>query len=140
MARFHVRKLEDVPVVPDPGPCEPDWKPLRHYLGLSAFGVNAFVARAPGDRLVVDHTELPGDGAGHEELYLVLAGEADFTLDGETFAAVAGTIVAVPDLSVRRTAVARSAGTTVLVVGAPRGHVFTPSEWDRRWTEHLPRA
>jgi hypothetical protein len=140
MARFVVRKLEDVPVVPDPGPGEPDWKPLRHYLGLSAFGINAFVARAAGDRLVVDHTELPGDGAGHEELYFVLAGEADFTLDGETFAANPGTIVAVPDVSVRRTAVARSAGTTVLVIGAPSGEIYEPSEWDRRWTAHLPRA
>jgi len=36
---------------------EPDWRPLRHDLGIGAFGVNAWVAKAPGDQAIERHDE-----------------------------------------------------------------------------------
>ena len=132
--------LGDVPVVPDPGPGEPDWRPLRHHLGLRSFGVNLFVARGAGDVLVPEHREDDAASAGHEELYLVLDGELEFTVDGETFPAAAGLLVAVPDLSVVRRAVARTAGAQLLAIGGPPGRPYEVSAWDRRWTAGLAQA
>ena len=56
-------------------------------------------------------------------------------MGGEEIDAPAGTFLYVPDPAVVRGAVAREAGTTMLVVGAEPGCAFTPSEWD---TEPLP--
>ena len=137
-ARFLVRRLSEIPAVPDPGEGEPDWKPLRHYFGLRTFAVNVFVARAANDLLVVEHDETSKDSAGHEELYVVLSGEASFTLDGESLDVSAGTFVAVPDPGVRRAARAKTAGTTLLAIGAAPGAVYEISAWDRRWTSSLP--
>jgi tetratricopeptide (TPR) repeat protein len=63
-------------------------------------------------------------------MYVVIAGRATFTLDGEAVDAPAGSVVHVPEPTVQRSAVG-TAGTTVLVVGAKRGEAFTPSQWER---------
>ena len=45
MAGYAVSTLADMPDVPtlsEPG--DPAWKPIQHYLGLTAFGINAFIA------------------------------------------------------------------------------------------------
>jgi len=39
------------------------WRPLRARLGIRAFGINAYTARAAGDLVVEEHDEL-GAGAG----------------------------------------------------------------------------
>jgi hypothetical protein len=109
-------ELPDVPTATDPG--DAAWKPIRHYFALSAFGINAYIARAAGDTLVGEHDEA---GSGHEELYLVTAGRARFVLDGDELLAGPGTVVAVPDPSVRRAAHALEAGTTLIAVGARPG-------------------
>jgi hypothetical protein len=136
-----VRRLEDVPVVPDPEPGWPNWHPIRHVLGIESFGVNVFVARASGDLVVVDHDEnAEQKGAtGHEELYVVVRGEVEFTVEGETFDAPAVTFVACKP-PVRRKAVAKAAGDTVVAIGGTLGSAFVGSEWERRWTEGLPTA
>jgi hypothetical protein len=109
----------------------PRWHMVRSTLGIEAFGVNAWQATADAQELIGEHDEL-GQGAGrHEELYLVLSGHATFTVDDETVEAPARTIVFVKDPAVRRSAVARDAGTTVLVVGAKPGQAFTVSDWER---------
>ena len=41
--------MPDVATFTDPG--DPAWKPIQHYLGLSAFGINAFIAKADGDTI-----------------------------------------------------------------------------------------
>ncbi len=119
---------------------EADWKPVRHHFGISAFGTNAYVARTEGDLLIEEHDEVGGE---HEELYVVLEGEARFTVDGDTFDAPPGTLVFVPP-PVVRTAVARSAGTAVLAVGAIAGRAFEVSRWEASRTPeqvsfHRPR-
>jgi len=107
---------------------EAAWKPVRHHLGITAFGTNAYLARAEGELVIEEHSE---GSAGHEELYVVTSGRAAFTIAGEELDAPAGTLVAVTDPSVIRGAVAREPGTTVLAVGAPRGEPFTLRNWER---------
>ena len=106
------------------------WLPLRHLLGVRAFGVNAYVGPAAGDDVIEQHTE---EGLGHEELYVVIAGRARFTLDDETLDAPAGTLVFLPDPATRRYAVAEEAGTTVLAVGGKPGEGYEVSAWEWRF-------
>ena len=103
------------------------WHPVRHHLGIEAFGCNAYTAAEPGDLVIEDHEE-----DEDQELYAVLSGAARFTVDGETFDAPQGTLVFVTPPS-QRTAVATAAGTTILAVGAAPGKAFGVSEWERRW-------
>ena len=123
-------RLENVVTI-DGGGGDPDWKPLRHALGLSAFGVNAWLPRGGRGALVIEEHDEAED-QGQEELYVVLRGRATFTVGGESVDAPAGTCVAVADAALRRAAVAEEDGTVVLAIGAVRGTPFTPSDWEQR--------
>jgi hypothetical protein len=126
--------LDAIPTLPSASRDEPDWKPLRHHLGIGAFGVNAWVAGAPGDLVIERHDEEPeSPGAhGHEELYLVVRGAARFTVGERTIDAPQGALVFVGDPQVTREAVATAPDTIVLAVGAARGEAFSPSAWEGR--------
>jgi tetratricopeptide (TPR) repeat protein len=106
------------------------WHPIRRRLGIRAFGVNAYTSSEVGGYVVEPHDELGGGAAGHEELYVVVAGRATFTLGEETRAAPAGTLVFVSDPSLRRSAVAEEPGTLVLAVGGPPGEAYEISAWE----------
>ena len=67
-------------------------RPVRHHLGITAFGTNAWTAANEGDRLMPEHEE----DEGSEELYVVLRGRARFEIDGDTVDAPEGTLVFVP--------------------------------------------
>jgi tetratricopeptide (TPR) repeat protein len=108
-----------------PGPDTLTWLPVRHTLGIRAFGCNAYRAAEVGHDVVEPHSETPSD---HEELYFVASGRATFTIDGATHDAPAGTYVVIPDPASHRHAVAAEPGTTVLSFGGPP--VFTPSAWE----------
>jgi hypothetical protein len=131
--------LDDIKPIVFDSDAEPDWKPVRHHLGIGAFGVNAWVAAAPGDQAIERHDEAPADGGtnGHEELYAVLRGEARFTVDGDEIAAPAGTLVFIGDPGLVREAVATAPDTVVLAIGAARGGAFEPSDWEDRWLRKL---
>jgi hypothetical protein len=132
--RFAVRQLDEVAQIA-PQPDEPDWYPLQHHFGLTAFGANVYVAREDGADLIADHDEA---GSDQEELYLVTAGAAVFTIDGDEFDAPAVTVVAVPDPAVRRSARAKVTGTTVVVVGGERQAEFR-SSWQSHHFENVPQ-
>ncbi len=132
-SRYRVARLEEIPAPVAANPGWYEWKPIRHHLGIRAFGVNAGIARAAGDWVVEDHTEVQENAAGHEELYFVASGHARFTVDGEQLDAPAGTLVFVSDPATRRSAKALEAGTTVLYVGARRGVAFDVSPWERKY-------
>jgi len=102
------------------------WKPLRKPLGIDAFGINAYSAAAVGGHVVEEHTE---ETLGHQEVYLVIAGHAMFSLDGQELDAPQGTLVFIRDPKVRRYAVAVEPGTTVLAIGGVPG-AHTPSAWE----------
>jgi tetratricopeptide (TPR) repeat protein len=118
----HLDDLERIPVAHGL-----EWRPIRRRFGIRAFGTNAYTAEKPGDWVVEEHTE---ETLGHEELYVVMRGRARFTLDGEEIDAPAGTLVFLPDPSVKRMAVEEEDGTVVLAVGAKPGEAFTPSAWE----------
>ncbi len=124
--RYEVTSLDRLaaPVIPG----QARWHTVRRTLGIQAFGVNAWTATADGQRIIGEHDE--AEGEAHEELYLVLSGRASFTVDGAEVDAPAGTLVHVPDPTVKRSAVGDE-GTTILVVGAKPGEAFTPSSWER---------
>jgi hypothetical protein len=132
---FAVRALSEVPSVPGDRPQDPDWRPLQHHFRINAFGMNVFTATADGTVLVSAHDER---SSGQQELYFVLEGEATFTLEGEEFPAPAGTLVAVPDPGVQRAAVANTAGTRILAVGARPTGGFR-STWSPHWFESVPQ-
>ena len=123
---FRAARIADIPPLPT-DLVEAEWKPIRHHFGITAFGTNAYVARAAGELVIEEHSEGPN---GHEELYVVATGRATFTIAGEEFDAPAGTLVAVTDPSIVRGAIAEEPGTTVLVVGAPRGEPFATRNWE----------
>ena len=126
--------LDELPVLGAEDP--PAWRPVRHELGLEAFGVNAWLGGDAGSEVIEDHDEL-GDG-GQEELYFVVSGRATFTVDGDRVDAPAGTLLAVSDPALRRAAVADEPATVVLVVGGFRGRGFSPSGWELRRLATLP--
>jgi quercetin dioxygenase-like cupin family protein len=109
------------------------WHPVRHALGVHAFGVNAYSGNA-GDDVIEEHTE---DGSDHEEMYVVLSGRARFELDGERVDATQGTLVFLPDPSTRRYAVAEEDGTTVLALGGKPDHEVSAWEWRFRAQPHI---
>ncbi len=130
--RYAVRRLEEVPTVPE---AQFAWYPLQHHFGLTAFGANVFVAEAPGDVLVEEHDET---GSGQEELYVVLRGRVLFSLDGEEHEAEGLSVAAVPDPSVRRRATALEKGAALMALGAaPCGFRST---WRGAWFESVPQA
>lgn len=110
------------------------WAPIRKHFGVRSFGVNAWSAQEAGGTLIPEHDEVP---ASHEELYLVTAGHATFTVDGEEVDAPAGTLVYVPDPASKRAAIARSAPATVVSMGGVPGKAYAPRSWETN-AELLP--
>ena len=100
-------------------------RPLRRRLGFRPFGVNVWVGESAGDHVVEPHREPEGT----EELYVVVRGNARFTVVEETFDAPVGTLVHVPPATFRE-ATAQEPGTTVLAMGATEGKAFTPGGWE----------
>ena len=107
-------------------------RPVRHHLGISAFGTNAWTAAQVGDRLMPEHEE----DEGSEELYVVLRGRARFEIDGDTVDAPEGTLVFVPP-QVNRTAFAEEADTAVLAIGSRVGQPYEAGGWEV-WAEFHP--
>jgi mannose-6-phosphate isomerase-like protein (cupin superfamily) len=99
--------------------------PVRHHLGITAFGANAWTVENVGDRLMPEHEE----DEGNEELYVVLRGRARFEIAGESVDAPEGTLVFVQPLT-NRTAFAEEAGTTVLAIGSRVGKPYEVGGWE----------
>jgi mannose-6-phosphate isomerase-like protein (cupin superfamily) len=113
------------------------FRPVRRTLGVRSFGVNAYSARSAGDALIEPHDET-GSGAGaHEELYLVVAGRATFTVDGEEIDLPPQRFLFVP-VGVKRGAVAAEPETTVLVVGGPAGRPLPVSPFEYWYVAEAP--
>jgi uncharacterized cupin superfamily protein len=99
------------------------WASLNGPLGLNAFGVNV-AELDPGEEVDEGHDEVE---SSQEELFVVIAGRARFTVGGESLEAGPGTAVAVADPSLQRGYEALEPGTRVLCVGA------RPTGEEPRW-------
>ena len=122
MAEYAVARLEEIDELTDGR--EP-YRPVRHHLGITAFGATAWTGRDVGDRIINEHDEADED----EELYVVLRGRARFELDGANVDAPAGTFVFAQP-GVKRTAYAEEADTTLLAIGSPPGEAYQVSGWE----------
>jgi tetratricopeptide (TPR) repeat protein len=133
---FRVAHLDDLERIEVAGG---QYRPIRRRLGVRAFGINAYTAAKAGDQVVEHHTEGAGGGSGRqEELYLVFAGHAEFTVGGETIDAPAGTMVFIPDVYAERSAVAKADATTVLVVGGPADAPIPTSPFEYWFAAEAP--
>ena len=70
MSKYAVTTLDEIEVVTDG---RSPWRPVRHHLGITAFGVNAWTGKQVGDRIINEHDET-AEHDRQEELYLVQAG------------------------------------------------------------------
>lgn len=123
--QYGVARIDELDSYPIQGQQGLTWRPVRRRFDIRSFGVNAYTATEAGQRVVEEHRELDG----HEELYVVLAGRATFTVEGEEHDAPAGTLVHCPPGTLR-SAFAAEPQTTVLGIGAKPGVVFEPSGWE----------
>ena len=124
MAGYTVAHLDEIEEFTDAG-CH--YRPIRHHLGITAFGVTAWTADAAGDRVINEHDE--DDPAADQELFLVLRGHAVFEVDGDRVDAPAGTLVFAPPRA-KRVASATEDGTTIIAVEGTPGNAYDARGWE----------
>jgi hypothetical protein len=123
MSDYALARLDEIDEITD-GRCP--WRPVRHHLGITAFGVNAWTGREAGDRIINEHDETDD---GNEELYFVMQGRARFEIDGESIDAPSGTFVFAGPTP-KRTAFAEEPGTTIIAIGAVPGKAYEARGFD----------
>ena len=124
MAVYAVAHLDEIEEFEDAGS---HYRPIRHQLGITAFGVTAWTGHVAGDRVINEHDE--GDPTADQELFLVLRGHAEFEIDGDRVDAPTGTLVfASPGIT--RTASAKEPGTTILAVEGTPGKGYDARGWE----------
>jgi hypothetical protein len=124
MAAYAVAHLDEIEEFDDAG-CH--YRPIRHHLGITAFGATAWTARVAGDLIINEHDE--GDPTADQELFVVLCGHAVFELDGDQVDAPAGTLVYAPPRT-KRTATAKEGGTTIILLEGTPGGAYEPRGWE----------
>jgi hypothetical protein len=124
MTGYAVAHLDEIEEFEDAG-CR--YRPIRHHLGITAFGATAWTAHAAGDLIINEHDE--GDPTADQELFLVVRGHAVFELDGDRVDAPAGTLVFAPP-GTKRTASAREDGTTIILLEGTPGKAYEARGWE----------
>ena len=124
MVGYAVAHLDEIEEFADAGS---HYRPIRHHLGITAFGVTAWTAHAAGDPVIKEHDE--DDPTADQELFLVLRGHAVFELDGDRVGAPAGTVVFAPP-GTRRSASATEPGTTIILVEGTPGKAYEARGWE----------
>jgi tetratricopeptide (TPR) repeat protein len=131
MAGYTVAHLDEIDEFAD-GRCH--YRPIRHHLGITAFGVTAWTAQAAGDLVINEHDE--GDPTQDQELFLVVRGHAVFELDGDRVNAPAGTFIFAPP-GMKRTASAEEAGTIIVAFEGSPGKAYDARGWEL-WAPLVP--
>jgi tetratricopeptide (TPR) repeat protein len=134
-AKVRVARIDEIEPVSVAGGL---YHPLRRALGVRAFGINAYSARKAGDQLIETHDETGAGSGGQEEAYVVVSGRATFTVGDEEIDAPAGTVVFLPDVSVKRGAIATEPNTTALVVGGPADRPLPVSPFEYWFVAEAP--
>jgi tetratricopeptide (TPR) repeat protein len=124
VAGYAIVHLDEIDEFADGG-CH--YRPIRHHLGITAFGVTAWTAPDAGNLVINEHDE--GDPTADQELFLVLRGHAVFELDGDRVDAPAGTLVFAPP-RMKRTASAEEAGTIVIAFEGTPGKAYEARGWE----------
>jgi quercetin dioxygenase-like cupin family protein len=101
------------------------WQPLNERLGITHFGISA-VVMDPGEEADIEHDE---SDAGHQEVYVVVAGRAGFRVGDEELEAGPGDVVAVPDPAETRDYWALEPSTRIVCLGAGPGAEHPYGRW-----------
>ncbi len=72
---YATARLDEIGTMPDG---RYRYRPVRHHLGITSFGVTAWVGAAAGDPIINEYDE---DSEPAEELFLVVSGRAIFELE-----------------------------------------------------------
>ena len=123
MATYAIARLDDIGSSADG---RYHYRPVRHHLGITSFGVTAWVGAAAGDPIINEYDE---DSQPAEELFVVVSGRAIFEFDGEQVEATPGTLV-VTQPGTRRTAVAAEPATTILAFDGTPGKAYDATGWE----------
>ena len=94
--------------------------PVREALGIHSFGINA-IKQGDDGTLINEHDE----SGGQEEVYVVLSGEADFEIEGESVHAGPETALRV-GATTHRKILPGPEGVKILVLGGVPGEVYSP--------------
>ncbi|MBA3757918.1 hypothetical protein H0X09_03625 [Candidatus Saccharibacteria bacterium] len=119
---WKVEHIDNVPPMKDT--FQKGWKSVRWHMGIEAFGVNA-ATKDKGEWLTPVHDELKDN---QDELFVVLKGTVEFSLDGKKVKAPEGTLVSVKS-AIKRGVLALEDNTTILIIGAPIGKLYSPPDW-----------
>jgi hypothetical protein len=123
-AGWGVAEVNEIPPVKPDWPAT--WKSVRHYFGITAFGINA-VTKDADNVLIPEHDEAE---SGQEEIYFVHAGAVPATLDGEQVAVPAGGMISVGP-AVKRKIEATVSPTTLVCIGATPGAAYEVGAWEK---------
>jgi tetratricopeptide (TPR) repeat protein len=132
MAGYAIAHLDEIDEFSDAGA---HYRPVRHHLGISAFGATVWTARTAGDVLINEHDG--DDPTADQELFLVLQGHAVFEVDGDRVDAPTGTLVFAPP-GTRRRASAVEGDTTLLAIEGTPGEAYAARGWEL-WAPLAPR-
>jgi tetratricopeptide (TPR) repeat protein len=124
MGGYAVAHLDEIDEFLDAGSY---YRPIRHHLGITAFGATAWTAHAAGDVVINEHDE--GDPTADQELFLVLRGHAVFEIEGDRVDAPVGTLVFAPP-GVKRKASTLQDDTTVLALEGTPGKAYAARGWE----------
>ena len=134
MSAFQVTNFDGLDRIPVAGTL---WRPIRRALGMTSVAINAYTGAKAGDDVIEPHDELSAGAGGHEELYVVVSGEATFEVDGERVDAPTGTMILI-DVGTKRAAIAAADETTVLVVAGPPGAALPVSPFEHWYAAEAP--
>jgi tetratricopeptide (TPR) repeat protein len=134
--KFTVTRIDELERIPLE---HAKWRPIRRALGVTGFGINAYTAAKAGDEVIEPHDETSAGAGGHEELYVVVSGAAEFTIDGERVAAPAVSLILVA-VATHRVAIATEDETTVLVIGGVPGSALPVSPFEYWYAAQGPYA
>jgi len=132
MAGYAVAHLDEIDEFSDAGA---HYRPIRHHLGITAFGVTAWTAQTAGDVVINEHDE--DDPTADQELFVVLRGHAVFEVEGDRIDAPAGTLVFARP-STKRKASAIEGDTTILALEGTPGEPYAARGWEL-WAPLAPR-
>jgi mannose-6-phosphate isomerase-like protein (cupin superfamily) len=119
---FDIRHVDELERMPGSGECT--WRLARKGLDVSAFGMNVVDIGPNGE--IPEHTE---DERDHEEVFVVIEGDAAAVIDGVENPAPKGTFVRVAPEVRRQIRNPGESPARVLIVSAPRSSGYEPMDW-----------